>query len=61
MELLLEIIILLIILGMIAGCLSSMCGIGGGVFFVSILTLIFVIPIQIAIDTSNFIVLIPEA
>jgi len=49
---------LLIFLGFLAGTISVIAGVGGGVFFVSILTLLFLIPINEAIDTSIFIILI---
>ncbi len=51
-------IVILILCGLIVGIISSLAGIGGGVFFVSFLTLLFFIPINIAIDTSTFIILI---
>lgn len=57
MELTPYIIFLLILLGLLSGILSSIAGVGGGVFFVSIMTLLFLIPINIAVDTSTFIIL----
>ncbi|MHA1486633.1 MAG: TSUP family transporter, partial [Promethearchaeota archaeon] len=36
---------------------SVIAGIGGGVFFVSIMTLLFLFPINVAVDTSTFIIL----
>jgi len=57
MELYLTTIFLLILLGFLTGTLSVIAGIGGGVFFVSITTLLFLMPINIAIDTSTFIIL----
>ncbi len=51
-------IIILLIAGFLFGIISSIAGIGGGVFFVSLMVLIFIIPINIAIDTSIFIILI---
>jgi len=57
MELYLTTIFLLILLGFLTGTLSVIAGIGGGVFFVSIMTLLFLMPINIAIDTSTFIIL----
>ena len=57
MELYLTTIFLLIFLGFLTGTLSVIAGIGGGVFFVSIMTLLFSMPINIAIDTSTFIIL----
>jgi uncharacterized membrane protein YfcA len=58
MELSLEISFLLILLGFLTGTISVMAGVGGGMFFVSIMTLIFLMPINEAIDTSTFIILI---
>ena len=58
MELIWYIIIFLIVLGFLVGTISSIAGIGGGVFFVPIMVLIFLMPINIAIDTSTFIILI---
>ena len=57
MELSFSVIFLLLILGLLSGVISTIAGIGGGVFFVSIMTLLFYIPINIAIDTSTFIIL----
>lgn len=48
----------LIFLGFLTGTISVIVGVGGGVFFVSIMTLLFLIPINQAIDTSIFIILI---
>lgn len=48
---------LLILLGLLSGMVSAIAGIGGGVFFVSIMTLLFFIPINVAIDTSTFVIL----
>lgn len=58
MELIWYIIILLLVLGFIAGLISSIAGVGGGVFYVPIMVLIFLLPIKTAIDTSAFIILI---
>lgn len=58
MELIWYIIIFLIVLGFLVGTISSIAGIGGGVFFVPIMVLIFLMPINVAIDTSTFIILI---
>ncbi|TFG04313.1 MAG: sulfite exporter TauE/SafE family protein [Promethearchaeota archaeon] len=58
MELIWYIIIILILLGFLVGIVSSIAGIGGGVFFVPIMTLILLYPINKAIDTSTFIILI---
>ncbi len=57
MELSFSVILLLLILGLLSGAISAIAGIGGGVFFVSIMTLLFYIPINIAVDTSTFIIL----
>ena len=56
-----NIISLLLLLGFLAGTISVIAGIGGGVFFVTFMTLLFSIPIDIAIDTSTFIILIASA
>jgi len=58
MELTLTILIILLIVGLIVGIIGTISGIGGGVFYVTILTLIFFMPINEAIDTSNYIILI---
>ncbi|TFG14382.1 MAG: sulfite exporter TauE/SafE family protein [Promethearchaeota archaeon] len=58
MELFWYIIILLILLGFLVGVISSIAGVGGGVFFVPIMTIILFFPINRAIDTSTFIILI---
>ena len=57
MELTIFITSLLLLLGLLSGVISAIAGIGGGVFFVSIMTLLFYIPINIAVDTSTFIIL----
>lgn len=57
MEFTLTIISLLIFLGFLSGAVSVMAGVGGGVFFVSIMTLMFFIPIDTAVSTSTFIIL----
>jgi uncharacterized membrane protein YfcA len=51
-------IIVLLIAGFAFGFISSIAGIGGGVFFVSFMVLLFLIPINMAVDTSAFIILI---
>jgi len=58
MEFTWQIIIILLLFGLIVGIISSISGEGGGVFFVAFLTLIFFMPINEAIDTSTFIILI---
>jgi len=57
MELTVYLISMLILLGFLSGMLSTIAGIGGGVFFVTIMTLLFLIPINIAVDTSTFVIL----
>ncbi len=57
MELSFYLVSLLILLGLLSGIVSVIAGIGGGVFFVSIMTLLFLFPINIAVDTSTFIIL----
>ncbi|MFX1504306.1 MAG: sulfite exporter TauE/SafE family protein [Promethearchaeota archaeon] len=52
------VVIILLIAGFIFGTISSIAGIGGGVFFVSFMVLLIFIPIDIAVDTSAFIILI---
>ncbi|MFX1438071.1 MAG: sulfite exporter TauE/SafE family protein [Promethearchaeota archaeon] len=52
------VVLLLLIAGFLFGIIGSIAGIGGGVFFVSFMVLLFLIPINIAIDTSVFIILI---
>jgi len=61
MEITLIIIPILISLGFLAGVIAVIAGIGGGVLFVSIMTILFIIPINIAIDTSTFIILSSSA
>ncbi|NVM37814.1 MAG: sulfite exporter TauE/SafE family protein [Candidatus Lokiarchaeota archaeon] len=51
-------VILLLISGVLFGIISTIAGIGGGVFFVSLMVLLFLIPINVAVDTSAFIILI---
>jgi len=57
MEFTLTIIVLLIFLGFLSGTVSVIAGVGGGVFFVSIMTLLFFIPINTAVSTSTYIIL----
>jgi len=57
MELSLYLVSLLILLGLLSGMVSVIAGIGGGVFFVSIMTLLFLFNINVAVDTSTFIIL----
>lgn len=51
-------VIIILIAGFLFGLISSIAGIGGGVFFVSFMVLLFFIPINMAVDTSAFIILI---
>jgi uncharacterized membrane protein YfcA len=51
-------VIILLIAGFLFGIISSIAGIGGGVFFVSFMVIFFLIPINMAVDTSAFIILI---
>ncbi|MFX1313811.1 MAG: sulfite exporter TauE/SafE family protein [Promethearchaeota archaeon] len=55
------VIIILLIAGFLFGIISSIVGVGGGIFFVSIMVLLFSISINVAIDTSIFIILISSA
>jgi uncharacterized membrane protein YfcA len=57
MELTVLTIFLLILLGFLSGTISVIAGVGGGIFFVTFITLLFFIPINSAIDTSTFIIL----
>lgn len=50
-------ITILILFGLFSGIIATIAGIGGGVFFVSIITIVFLIPIDIAVDTSTFVIL----
>jgi len=61
MEITFIIILILISLGFLAGMIAVIAGIGGGVLFVSIMTIVFIIPINIAIDTSTFIILVSSS
>jgi len=56
-----NIIILLLLLGFLAGTVAVIVGVGGGVFYVTFLTLVFLIPINVAVDTSTFVILIASA
>ncbi|MFX1297879.1 MAG: sulfite exporter TauE/SafE family protein [Promethearchaeota archaeon] len=56
-----DIIIILLLLGSLVGILSTMTGTGGGVFYVSFITIFLLIPITASIDTSNFIILLTSA
>ncbi|MFX1573377.1 MAG: sulfite exporter TauE/SafE family protein [Promethearchaeota archaeon] len=51
-------IIILLVAGFVFGTLSCIAGVGGGIFFVSFMVLVFFIPINLAVDTSVFIILI---
>ena len=56
-----DIIIILLLLGSLFGILSTMTGTGGGVYYVSFITVFLLIPIKASIDTSNFIILLTSA
>ncbi|MFX0026872.1 MAG: sulfite exporter TauE/SafE family protein [Candidatus Hermodarchaeota archaeon] len=56
-----DIIIILLLLGSLFGILSTMTGTGGGVFYVSFITVFLLVPINASIDTSNFIILLTSA
>ncbi len=58
MEFTLELILLLVFLSFLAGTIASIAGIGGGVLWVPLMTFICAVPIDDAIDTSTFIILI---
>lgn len=60
MEITFLMVFILIALGFASGIISVIAGIGGGVLFVSIMTIIFLIPIDIARSTSTFIILTPS-
>ncbi|MGQ4873622.1 MAG: sulfite exporter TauE/SafE family protein [Promethearchaeia archaeon] len=61
MELNFTIILIVISLGILFGMLSTIAGIGGGVFYVSFMFLALLIPLNEAIDTSTFVILITSA
>jgi len=54
-------ILFMLLFGILFGALSAITGTGGGVFYVSFMTIFLMIPIDDAIDTSNFIILITSA
>ncbi|MFX1495935.1 MAG: sulfite exporter TauE/SafE family protein [Promethearchaeota archaeon] len=54
-------VILLLLLGFFAGTISVIAGVGGGVFFVTFITLLFLIPINISVDTSTFVILLSSS
>ena len=49
-------ILILLIFGVLFGIISSIAGIGGGAFYMSLMVLLFAIPINEARDTSAFII-----
>jgi uncharacterized membrane protein YfcA len=51
-------IILLVSLGVLFGIISSVAGIGGGAMYMSVMILVYTIPINEARDTSTFIILL---
>jgi len=53
--------LLIIFLGVIFGIISTIAGMGGGVFYVAFMTLFLLFPINISIDTSNFVILFTSA
>ena len=53
-----ELILLLLLSGLLFGIIGTVVGIGGGPFYVSFLTIFLLLPINVSIDTSNFIILI---
>ena len=53
-----EIVIILILIGILSGVISSLTGIGGGVFYISTMVFLIAIPIDEARDTSTFIIVI---
>ncbi|MFX0081971.1 MAG: sulfite exporter TauE/SafE family protein [Candidatus Hodarchaeota archaeon] len=54
----LGVIIILLIFGLIFGMISSITGIGGGALYMSLMVLLFTIPIDEARDTSTFIIVL---
>ncbi|MFX1497160.1 MAG: sulfite exporter TauE/SafE family protein [Promethearchaeota archaeon] len=56
-----DIIIILLIVGFLFGLLSTISGQGGGLFYVSFMTIFILIHIKTSIDTSNFIILLTSA
>ncbi len=52
------VVIILLIAGFLFGTISSVVGVGGGIFFVSIMVLLLLLPMNVAVDTSAFIILI---
>ena len=54
----LGVVIILLIFGVIFGIISSIAGIGGGALYMSLMVLLFSIPIDEARDTSTFIILL---
>jgi uncharacterized membrane protein YfcA len=49
--------IILLLFGLIFGLIATITGTGGGVFYVPFMTIFLFLPINISIDTSNFIIL----
>lgn len=56
-----EFIIILVSLGLLFSFLCTIVGEGGGAFYVSFMCIFLFLPINISIDTSNFIILITSA
>ena len=52
------VVIILLLFGLLFGTISSLAGIGGGGFYMSLMILLLAIPINEARDTSSFIIII---
>ena len=50
------VILILLVFGLLFGIISAIAGIGGGGFYMSLMVLLFAIPINEARDTSTFII-----
>ncbi len=61
MEIYWNTIVILILLGILIGIIATIAGVGGGVFYVPVLSLIYFLPIDQSIDTSTFVILISSA
>lgn len=53
-----EIIFFLLILSFLAGSIATIAGVGGGVLWVPMMTILLAMPINVAVDTSTLIILI---
>ena len=58
MEIGIEIVVLSFIVGLLFGVISVTAGIGGGVMYVPFMSLFMLLPMNVAVDTSAFIILI---